>query len=169
MEKKITSHIQKGCIVAITYILFNTVITFAKLTNAQWTDFVAWFIIIVGTLLSVHLFGKQHQNNQHFGSLFSHGFKTAAVATCFIFIYILIKVYLFDKQCIFDFAVSMAKSQDAKVNEKIFLTNLQSKPENIRRFSLLYISMKIMSILFLGMIGSLVGAVATPKQNLQTK
>lgn len=169
MEKRITSHIQKGCIVAITYILFNTVITFAKISNAQWTDFVAWFIIIVGTLLSVHLFGKQNQNNQPFGSLFSHGFKTAAVATCLIFIYVLVMIYIVNPSMITDKVneiVAEAKKQHPIADEKA-MKEFAANAFKITK--LMIIAGTIMGTLFLGIIGSLVGAVATPKQNLQTK
>lgn len=169
MEKKTTSHIYKGCAIAIAYILLNTIVTFAKIKNAQWTDFAAWSIIIISSILSIHLFAKQNDNEKIFGNLFSHGFKTTAVATCLIFIYVLLMIYIINPNMITERVadiVAEARKSNPIADDKA-LKEFAINAEKITK--LMMIAGTIMGTLLLGIIGSLIGAVAISKGNFQKK
>lgn len=169
MEKKVTSHIYKGCAIAIAYIVLNTIVTFAKIKNVQWTDFAAWFIIIAGSVLSIHLFSKQTNEDKVFGNLFSHGFKTTAVATCLIFIYVLLMIYIINPNMITERVadiISEAKKSHPIADDNA-MKEFAANAEKITK--LMMIAGTIMGTLLLGIIGSLIGAVAISKGNFQKK
>lgn len=169
MEKSFTSHIYKGCAIAIAYIILNTIVTFAKIKNAQWTDFAAWFIIIAGSVLSIHLFAKYSGENKVFGNLFSHGFKTTAVATCLIFIYVLLMIYIINPDMITERVADImieAKKSNPIADEKALK---EFAANAVKVTKLMMIAGTIMGTLLLGIIGSLIGAVAISKGNFQKK
>lgn len=166
-EQKIQSHIFKGFVIAVIYIIFNSIITFSKLGNTSWTDFVAWLIIIIGASASVHLFAKQNNFNQPFTALFSHGFKTAAVVTCLLFIYVLIMVYVVDKERVATMvakSIEEARKNNNVIDEKQIAANM---PSAIKIARMMLIAGTIMGTLLLGIVGSAIGAVGTSKQNVQ--
>ncbi len=132
------------------------------------TDFIAWAVVVAGSLFSVYFYGKLSNTTQTFGTLFSHGFKTIAVATCFIFIYVLAMLYIINSKQI------IVEADRAAVNaQKQGVINGESqivdfKNNFIKVYRLMNIALTVMGTLFLGIIGSLLGAVITPKKAQQT-
>ena len=160
------SNIKKGFFIAVLYIVFNSIIDIAKMHHLQWVDLVAWFIIIVGVVVSVHLFAKSQGFTEPFASLFSYGFKTTAVATCLIFIYVLLMVYVISPNIFIEKAnvlAALAKKNQGAIDE----IKLKANTENaIKILKLMQIAISVILTLFLGLIGSVIGAVAT-KKNIQ--
>jgi Protein of unknown function (DUF4199) len=168
LQTKLISHIFKGCFIAVIYIIFNFIIDIAKLHNATWTDFAAWIIIVGGALTSVHFFDKLSTDNQTFSTLFSHGFKTTAVATCLIFIYVLLMVYIINPNIITEKVMALveqSKKNGNAIDEKILQQNIANATKIMK---LMQTAGTVMLTLFLGIIGSLLGAVSTPKKIQQT-
>ena len=166
MQEKLISHIFKGCFIAIIYIVFNTIIDVAKLHNAQWTDFVTWLIIVGGTATSVYLYSKNNKELHPFGALFTHGFKTTAVATCLIFIYVLLMVYIINPEVITEKvnALVQAKRKQGAIDESKLQENIESA---YKIFRLMQLAGTVMLTLVLGVIGSVIGAVISPKKTTQ--
>lgn len=159
MQQKFSSHIFKGCTIAVLYILYDVVITFTKINSYEWANFIAWAIIILGVAVAVQLFVKVATNNTTFAVLFSHGFKTAAVATCLIFIYTLVMVYIVNPQSIYDKAVLLM--EQAKKNNQVITREVKQNTIKITR--LITIAGIIMGTLVLGLIGAIIGAVSANK------
>ena len=166
MQEKLISHIFKGCCIAIAYIIFNIIIDFAKLHNAQWTDFVAWLILLGGAAISVYLYSKNNKELYLFGALFTHGFKTTAVATCLIFIYVLLMVYIINPSAITEKvnALVQAKRKQGAIDESKLQENIESA---YKIFRLMQLAGTVMLTLVLGVIGSAIGAVISPKKTTQ--
>lgn len=159
MEQKYNSHIIKGCSIAILYILFDIFTTFSNAHNYQWLNFIAWAIIIFGVIISVQLLAKVTTQNKTFALLFSHGFKTAAVATCLIFIYTLVMVYLANTNSIqqkVDLLLTEVQKNRQPITEKM-------RANALKITRLMTIAGTVIGTLFLGLIGAAIGAVGATK------
>jgi fluoride ion exporter CrcB/FEX len=132
-------------------------------------DFAAWIIIIGGMIASVYLYAKHSETKNTFGTLFSHGFKTAAVTTCFVFIYVLSMLYVIDKERVAnlvnkDIALARQEGLIKTTNEQI-ATYL---PQAIKVKRMVMIAGSIMGNLFLGIIGSVLGSVISLRNKTTT-
>jgi cobalamin synthase len=164
LENKLTSHIYKGCYLAVAYIFLNTIIFYSHLQNNQIFDFFIWAVLVIGSLISVVYFNKLADQQQPFGRLFAHGFKTAAVATCFIFIYKMAMIYIVDKSEVVNFvnaSLENAKKAGQVINDKDVAANM---PNAMKVARLIIIAKTIMGTLFLGIIGGIIGAVVSTNQ-----
>lgn len=120
--------------------------------------------MVGGVLLSVHFFSKYNKKENSFSSLFAHGFKTTAVATCFIFIYLLAMIYIVDKQRVTD--VVLKGIEQAKKNNEINESSIKANMNNALKVArIMMIAGSLMGNLFLGIIGSLLGTVISKKTN----
>ena len=89
------SHVNKGLIIAAVLICFNAITHFTKTNFDEWATLAFAAIIIVCLIVSIVFYNKELNNNATFGTLFSYGFKIAAVVACIYFIYNLLAVYFF--------------------------------------------------------------------------
>ena len=161
------THINKGIIIAFAAIIFNATSHFNKSIFEEWTTFGFAAIIIVGVAIAVFLFGKEVDNKVNFGNSFSYGFKTAAVATCIYFIYTLLALNLFFPDFIaqkFNRQLEEAKRLGA-FDEKTMNENLEMGVKMGKKIMFYTnIAGSVMGTLFLGIIGSLIGAVGVSKK-----
>jgi cytochrome bd-type quinol oxidase subunit 2 len=160
------SHIKKGLIIAVILIAFNAITHFTKTYFDEWTNFVVAAITIAGIILSVYLFSKEEKNNLRFSELFSYGFKTAAAVACICFVYNLLAVYFFFPYFIKETLIRKVAllKNTAPFDEKVFQQNIHN---GIKVEQRVYFALTLMITLFLGIIGSLIGAVAAPKKTQQ--
>jgi hypothetical protein len=161
------SHIKKGLTIAAVLILFNIITQFTKTNFDEWTTFVFGAVIVIGVALSTFLYKKESDESLGFGSLFTYGFKTAAVVACVYFIYTILAVYIFFPGFVEEKlkrGIEEAKQQGA-FDDKNMKENAQAL-EGLGRKIIVYTHLagSIMGTLFLGVIGSLVGA-GTAKKN----
>jgi len=164
------SHIKKGLTVAAILIIFNIITQFTKTNFDEWTTFVFAAIIVIGVALSNFLYGKESNENLTFSTLFGYGFKTAAVIACIYFVYTILAVYVFFPGFVEEKlrrGIEEAKKQGA-FDQKNMKENPQAL-EGIGRKVIVYTHFagSIMGTLFLGVIGSLVGAVTANKKTQQ--
>ncbi len=160
------SHVNKGLIIAAVLICFNAITHFTKTDFDEWTKLVFAAIIIIGLIVSIIFYNKELNNNTTFVTLFSYGFKTAAVVACVYFIYNLLAIYFFFPHFIEDSLnreiIELRKNN--KFDEKGLQENMD-KAKTVARS--MYFALTLMGTLFLGIIGSLIGAVAAPKNQQQ--
>lgn len=158
MQQK--THIQKGLLIAAILILFKVITHFTHTSFAEWTVFVFGLIILLGVLISVVLHKNENNSIGKFTELFSYGFKVTAVITCIYFLFIFLETKLFFPNYIqqkFDLRI-----ENMQNNFKIESLNLNKNlVDAIDKETKIYFSGTIMSILFLGVIGSLLGSVIT--------
>ena len=155
------SHIQKGFAIACVFIIFNVFRHISKTYFDEWTSFVSWGIVVVGVLASILFYNKQINQNSSFSSLFGYGFKTAAVATCLVIVYTTLAVYFvfpnFTNELL---QQTMEQAKKAGANSVIAQDQAEMAKKVVK---ISFISMTLMGTLFLGVIGSLLGAVAAKK------
>ncbi len=162
MQQK--SHINKGLIIAAVLICFDAITHITRVNFYEWTTFAFAAIIIVGLVMSIYFYNKELNRNTSFGILFTHGFKTAAVIACVFFIYNLLAVYIFFPnfvQELFNNDISELKKHGT-LDEKMLKENMEMalKITKYKHFAL-----TLIGTLFLGIIGSVVGSVATQKKS----
>ena len=92
--KKPTTALVKGFVIGLLMIVISIALYFMNIMSggAQW---IGYCIFAVGVIWSVNYYGKQINYNSGFGGYFGHGFKTAAVVTLMMIVYILIFIMLF--------------------------------------------------------------------------
>jgi hypothetical protein len=164
------SHINKGLIIAAILICFNAISHFTKIYFDEWTTLAFAVIVIVGIIVSIHFFSKELNYNTTFGSLFTYGFKTAAVITCVYFVYTILALYVFFPGIIeekFNNGIEEAKKQGA-FDEKALKENMEAGMTIGKKIvTYTYIAGSLMATLFLGVIAALIGAAVIKKNPQQ--
>ncbi len=96
MERKITSHIIKGAVIAAAYMTIDFVIQKKGGEVPIVARYLPMFVLAIGAITSCLVFSRQSGTVLRFGDVFAHGFKTTAVFAFLIAVYtfILIK-YVF--------------------------------------------------------------------------
>ncbi len=156
MQQK--THIQKGLVIAAILIIFKAITHFTHTVFAEWTVFIFGLIILLGVLISVVLHKNENNSIGKFTELFSYGFKVTAVVTCIYFIFIFLETKLFFPNYIHEkFYLRIENMQN---NFKIESLNLNNNlVDAIDKETKIYFAGTIMSILFLGVLGAILGSV----------
>ena len=162
MEKKITTPITKGLIIALVGAVLDLIAGFAHIKYETWWRWIPG-IITFGLIIWACLnYASQMENNVTFGNIFAHGFKTSAVVVCFSIIYFLISVYLIFPETK-DITLQMTREQmekDPKYTQEV----IDNAVDMTRR---LFIPFALIGIVFFylifGSIASLIGAAVAKK------
>lgn len=162
METKVTSHVIKGLFLALLIIIISLVGQFTKVYLEKWYSWIGIIVFPVGILLSTYYYGIQMNGNVTFGNLFVNGFKTTAVATCIIFIYTVLTVYVLFPEIVDEI---MDKSlDDARKQGKATEAQLQQGMEIGHKIvKIMLLAGSLIFNLILGVIGALIGAAIAKK------
>ena len=166
MEKKVTTHIVKGLMLALILIVLSVVAHIMKFDLESWFGWTSMLIFCGGIIWAVIIYGKQMNDNVTFGNLFAHGFKTTAVVICIVFVFTVLSVYVLFPETIDQLmqkGVEEAKKQGKITDEQIQQSGDMMK--KIITISLLAGSILINAII--GAVASVIGA-AVAKKNPQS-
>lgn len=166
MQQK--THIQKGLTIAALLIVFKSITHFTQTVFAEWPVFIFGLLILLGVLISVVMLKKKQPTLQKFSELFSYGFKVTAVITCIYFIFMLMETKVFFPDYIHQKLLASIEQlkQSGTIEPKLFEENLdQALVLGKKVESYKYFAGSIMSILFLGVLGSLLGTVVTKSKS----
>lgn len=161
MEKKVTSHLTKGLIIALILIVLSVVTTILELYTIQWLQYVGFLILCGGIIWAVMSYGKENDYDKNFGSLFAHGFKTMAVVTILVLLYTFLSGFIFPdaQQKIIDMARQKALER-ANGNEAQIEQGMAMFEKNFTLFIVIGI---VFWYLIIGAVSSLIGAAITKK------
>jgi uncharacterized membrane protein YesL len=129
----------------------------------NWFFQIEIIIFIVGILLATLYFGDQMNGQSTFGLLFAHGFRTATVSICLVFVYTWLSVYLFFPGFI-----------ESRLEQNItFQAGIQHKTsEEIKQYlsiaKKVFMAGNLMGNLIAGALGSLLGATIAKKNDHST-
>ncbi len=166
MEKKITTHIEKGILISLILCVVDLVGHFTKIYLENWFMGVSTVLTVGAIIWSVLLYGKQMNNDVTFGNLFAHGFKTTAVITCIMFVYTLLSAYVIFPDFI-DQVVEKGLA-DARKQGTVSEEDLSKNIGMIKNITTITIfAGVVLGELIIGAIASLIGA-AVAKKNPQT-
>ena len=162
MEKKETTAISLGVIIALMLMVLTLVLYFTGLYTKQWTQFIAFVILVGGIIYAVVNNGKENENRKTFGALFGFGFKVTGVITCLMILYTILSGFVFPgaKDKIIEMAREQALRQPGANEAQVEM--------GMKMFADHYTLFIVMGILFwylvLGALSSLVGAAVTRKK-----
>ena len=162
MEKKITTHITKGIVLALMLIVIDVIASVAGFKFETWFKWLPTLFFCGVIIWACINYANQMDNNVTFGNAFGHGFKTSAVAACIMVIYALLSVFLlFPEQK--EQAMEVARKQ---MEEKGNIPQ-SSIDQGIDFAKRLYIPFAILGVvigsLLVGAIASLIGAAIAKK------
>ncbi len=159
MEKKI-SHVTAGLVIAGLLIVYSMVLTFMDLSGNQTLGLMSLLILLAGLIYFIMQYGKSVDHSATFGQLFSFGFKATAVATIIVLVFQVAFFLIFPEYR--DKMEEISREQmykqglaEAQVEQAIGFTR--------RFFWPFLIAGTVVSNLFVGAIGSLIGAGITKK------
>src|SRR5215831_3695157 len=158
MEKKVTSHIAKGFIVAAVMITFDVIGYYGHFREQTWIVPVLGCILLAGVIWGCISFGKQSPNPVTFGAAFTYGFRMTAVITCIWFLYTLLAVNVLFPGSIDEMvqrAVEQAKKSPDYSEEKM-KANLGMARTILKA---VIFAGTVLVCLAVGVVGSLIGSV----------
>ena len=160
MEQKLTTPITKGIIITLILIAITLCSTFLTTTPNAAFQWVGYIIFIGGVILSVWIYGKEIQHQSTFGNYFAHGFKTGAVVTCLMIVFLVIFMNIFPefKERALEEArkgMERRNASEEQVDKAFEFTK--------KFFTVFMIGGALVIYLFLAAVSALVGAAITKK------
>lgn len=164
-EVKPVSAITKGVLIALVLIVLSLVVWFMNIDVTKGgLQYLFTVIAVGGVIWSVLHYGKQIDHNGTYGKYFSHGFTVTVILTLLMIGFILVEVNLlpgFKEDMIQKSMEQATKSQQegGATQEQIEMGLEFFK----KYFTLLLIGGTLLSYMFFGTIGALLGAAFTKK------
>ncbi len=154
-----------GLIISLVLIILSVIGYIANMDQQSWYKWLSVLIFCVGIIYACINFGKQSDDNVTFGNAFAYGFKTSAVVTCIMIVFLVVFILVFPEMK--DKAMDIArKSMEEK--QGMSAEQIETGLSFVRKSFMLF---AILGSLFLylvtGVIASLIGAAVT-KKNPQT-
>ena len=161
MEKKVTTPVTAGFIISLVLIVFGILGYITGLDQQSWFRWISILFFCAGIIYVCTFYGKQLENKVTFGNLFAYGFKTSAVVTCIMIVFIIVFVLIFPD--IKEKAMETARKQ-METNKQLSEEQMETGLSIARKSFLLFL---VLGSLFLylaaGAISALIGAAITKK------
>jgi len=163
MERKITSRITKSVIIACILIALDIILQ--KIFNPvpDGTRYLLRLLItFAGVLTACIVYSRQSGGNLVFGDIFSHGFKTTAAVAFLMAVYTFVAVkwiYPPPSAAEMDAAVKAIELQGNNLHEEAKRMAAQAAKNRW----IVYVSISLFASLLPGLLGSLLGAAITKK------
>lgn len=164
MEKKKLTSVNAGLIISVVLIALSVIIYVAISDMKQQQNFgyISYLIMIGGLIYTCLTYAKQNGGNVTFGNVFSFGFKTTAVIASVMVVFTILSVtVLFPEMK--DKAMEAAREQ-METNDQLSDAQIDQALEMTQKFFVPFaIGGALIGYLIIGVIGSLIGAAAAPK------
>jgi hypothetical protein len=160
MEQKITSHFTKGIIIGVVVVTIGFVFQMLDIYDkwVQWVTMGIYFAALIGSCV---FYSQQMGGNVTFGSVFSHGFKTAAIVSLISIASFVISYFALPE--LKEKAMEMARLEMAK-DERLTQEMIDQAISWTDKFYLAFgIVGSIFAFAFTGAIASLIGAAVAKK------
>lgn len=162
-QQKPISNVAAGLVIGGILILLGLISIFTGKTSfatiSQWLTYV---VIIAGLIIFINLHAKSLNYQSTFGNLFSYGFKTTAMFTLVMVVFVVIINMLFPDIRERGFEIARQKLEenpkltDSQVDEYLGISR--------KYFWAFAIGGTILGNIIVGAIGSLIGATVTKKR-----
>ena len=161
VKPNVTSHVSKGLIIGLVLVVLAIAAYFSGQQNATWNKWAGNIILIAGVIWACISYGKQMNNHVTFGNVFAHGFKTTVVATLISLVFSIIFLLLFPEMK--EQGIELAR-QELEGQGKMSDEQIDTALEITRNyFWPIMIGGILLGSLFMGVVGSLIGAALTKK------
>jgi drug/metabolite transporter (DMT)-like permease len=162
MEKKVTTPVTTGLIISLVLIILGIIGYISGMDQQTWYRWISIILFIAGIIYACINYGKQLDNNVKFGDIFAFGFKTSAVVTCIMIVFIIVFVLIFPD--IKEKAMDTARKQ---MEEKQQLSEEQIEAGlsfTRKSFMVFLVVGSLFLYLAAGAISALIGAAITKKE-----
>lgn len=161
MENKGMTSVTKGLLISLVLVVISIVITITKQETNRSLSMIPIAFFLGGIIWSCLTYSKQMEGNVTFGNIFSHGFKTTALVAAIASLWAAISLTLIFPEAL-DRAMEAQRLQmikqgidDDQIEKAMTLGKKLAVPMGTVVTVIIY--------LFLGAIGSLVGASLSKK------
>lgn len=162
MEQKVMTHFTKGLLIGLVIIFLYVAGYMANISEQAWFGWVVDLIIVAGMIWACIMFANQNDNRVTFGNLFAHGFKTTAIVTLILIAYMIISITLIFPEAK-DKAMEVARER-MEARGGMSQDQIDQAIQFTRKFFMpIAIGATMLSSLFFGVIGSLIGAGVAKK------
>ena len=155
MEKKVTSHFVKGLIIGIAVVVIGILFSVFNIYE-RWVQWVTLACYLVAIIWACYSFSVDKDGEVTFGSVFGHGFKTAAIVTLIGILGFALTTVLMPE--VKEKAMEMARAEMEK-NPQMNDETIDKAIEFTRNYFFLFgVVGSLFSYAFIGGIASLIGA-----------
>lgn len=162
MEKKITTHITKGVVLALILIVIDVISSVAGFKFETWFRWLPTLLFCGYIIWACINYADQMNNEVTFGKVFGHGFRTSSVVASIMVIYVVLSLFIIFPEQKEQVVEATRKQLEDKGN--VPQSAIDTALEYTRK---LYTPIAIMSAiigsLLVGAIASLIGAAIAKK------
>lgn len=160
MNQAVTSPTTKGFLLGLILIIIALATYFSGVDMTGGVQWVGYIIFFIGIIFCIAQYGKQINHHSTFGNYFAHGFKTSAIVTIIMVIYVVVFILLFP-----EFKDKAMEEARKNMNSKNLSEEQMDKAIEISRkfFMTFLIAGTLIGYLILGAVASLIGAAVTKK------
>jgi Protein of unknown function (DUF4199) len=163
MEQRAMTHFTKGLLIGLVIIVLYIAGYFTKMAEQAWFGWAVDLIIMAGMIWACILFANQHNNQVTFGNTFAHGFKTTSIVTLILIVYMILSLTIIFPEAK-DRALEIARER-MEAGGKMSQDQIDKGVEFTQKFFMpIAIGATLLSTLFFGAIGSLIGAGVAKKK-----
>lgn len=162
MEKKSISHFLLGLLIGCILILINVLYIIFDLTSNTKISWIPSLINVGLLIYFIFQYGKSNDNTKTYGELFSYGFKASAINTLILTAFMLFYTLVFPESI--DKALEISREQ-MDSNPDLNNDQIEQVLEITRKFYVpILIAGTLFATIFVGAIGSIIGAAITKKK-----
>ncbi len=155
MEKKITTHFVKGLIIGIAVVLIGILFSVFDIYE-RWIQWVTLGCYVVAIIWACYSFSVEMDGDITFGSVFGHGFKTAAIVSLIAIAGFVLTYYLLPE--VKEKVMLVARTEMEK-NPQLNEDSVDTAMEFTNKYYFLFgIVGSLFSYAFFGGIAALIGA-----------
>lgn len=161
-ERKPISPVVAGLIIGAVMIIYSLMLSFLNMEGDRAMGWLGYAIMLAGLIIFINLYGKSRDNQVTFGNLFGYGFKATAMLSLLLALFLIGYFVLMpeNKEKILEISRSAMEKQGSMTDEQID-SSMEMMDKN---FMLFFVGTAIFMYIFMGVIGSLIGAAVTKKR-----
>jgi hypothetical protein len=163
MKKKSSDYLGVAVVISLLLIVLDLIGGFAHLRFESWFKWCSTLILVAGLIIACIQYGKQKTDGLTFGNVFGYGFKIALIISVFMVVYTLISINVIFPEYLGQLLEKSRSDMEAKgglseaqIDQGIAITKKFMQPVPLSIFTFVV-------LLFIGTIGSLLGAAFTKK------
>lgn len=161
MNKQPIGHLLAGAVIAGILILYSIVLLLSEQMANQKLAWISYLLMVIALVYFILEHGKINNHQLQFGQLFSYGFKATAFATILMLAFQVVFNMIFPEMK--DKFIEIALEQ-MSADPRVTYEAMDAGIEIIKKtFWPLLIAGTLFGTMFVGLVGSLIGAAVTKK------
>jgi hypothetical protein len=161
-ETKPINYLAAGAVIGIVLVIYGMILRFTGLDQDRTMQWLSYLIFIIGIVIFIGLYAKAKDHFVTFGNLFAYGFKSTAIATVVLLLFLVIFSLLFPEYK--DKVIEMSRTQ-MEDSGKYSEDQIDDSIAMIDKYYMIgMIGGTLIFMIIIGCVGSLIGAAITKKK-----